>query len=69
MMEDADSVDNFSITTFASFPMPDAPQGMDLLLVVDFSLCIQLIYLKRSPCCMSIAVLLCSVRAGLSFIV
>ena len=27
MMEDADSVDNSSITTFASFPMPDGPAG------------------------------------------
>jgi len=27
MMEDVDSVDNSSITTFASFPMPDGPAG------------------------------------------
>jgi hypothetical protein len=27
MMEDVDSVDNSSITTFASLPMPDGPAG------------------------------------------
>ena len=27
MMEDVDSVDNSSITTFASIPMPDGPAG------------------------------------------